>query len=237
MGYQFQGKVRYSECNEQGSLSLLAMMNYLQDCCTLHSESVGCSVEKSMQEKRGWILTSWNIEIEKMPVLGQELIVETWPYQFDRLYGYRNTVIKTTEGELLVKTDSHWVFFDATSGRPMRLTEEITGPFQKDVEEKLPMKEVSRKIQQPDVYTENVHPYLVKKSDLDTNRHVNNANYIRIAEDVLEKSFPVKHIRVEYNHAALLGNQIYPMVYREEQRTVVSLQDEQGKPYAVVELE
>ena len=37
--YSFDGRVRYSECDEDGRLSLVSMMNYLQDCSTFHSEA------------------------------------------------------------------------------------------------------------------------------------------------------------------------------------------------------
>ena len=30
--YSFEGRIRYSECDEAGRLSLFSLMNYLQDC-------------------------------------------------------------------------------------------------------------------------------------------------------------------------------------------------------------
>ena len=38
MNYSFNSRVRYSETGENGKLTHL---NYFQDCCTFHAESVG----------------------------------------------------------------------------------------------------------------------------------------------------------------------------------------------------
>ena len=46
MGYQFRSRVRYSEIDEDGKLTLPAILNYFQDCCTFHSEDVGLGMKK-----------------------------------------------------------------------------------------------------------------------------------------------------------------------------------------------
>ena len=43
--YTFDGRVRYSECDEHRNITLLSMINYLQDCTTFHSESIGRGIE------------------------------------------------------------------------------------------------------------------------------------------------------------------------------------------------
>ena len=41
MNYSFNSRVRYSETGENGKLTLPGVLNYFQDCCTFHAESVG----------------------------------------------------------------------------------------------------------------------------------------------------------------------------------------------------
>lgn len=45
MGYSFDGRIRYSEIGEDGCLTLPGVLNYFQDCCTFHSESIGQGME------------------------------------------------------------------------------------------------------------------------------------------------------------------------------------------------
>ena len=41
MDYSFNSRVRYSETGEDGRLTLPGVLNYFQDCCTFHAESIG----------------------------------------------------------------------------------------------------------------------------------------------------------------------------------------------------
>ena len=45
MGYSFDSRIRYSEIGENGCLTLPGVLNYFQDCCTFHSESIGQGME------------------------------------------------------------------------------------------------------------------------------------------------------------------------------------------------
>ena len=43
--YSFDSRVRYSETDETGKLTVLGLINYMQDCSTFHSADVGVGVE------------------------------------------------------------------------------------------------------------------------------------------------------------------------------------------------
>lgn len=42
-------------------------------------------------------------------------------------------------------------------------------------------------------------------------------------------------MRAEYKKSAVLGDKICPRVYAEEEKVIVSLEDEAGNPFTVVE--
>ena len=80
----------------------------------------------------------------------------------------------------------------------------------------------------------------VNPHHLDTNHHVNNAQYVRMAADYLPESFEIGQMRVEYRKQALLHDVLLPYVVKRtaesgEELYTVSLQDEEGKAYANVE--
>ncbi len=77
----------------------------------------------------------------------------------------------------------------------------------------------------------------VHKYHIDTNRHVNNGKYVSMAQEYLPQGFKIGKMRTEYRKAAVYGDIIHPFTAEEPGKTVVNLADEQGKPYAVVELE
>ena len=55
--YEFNSRVRYSEIDHHGTLTLPALINYFQDCSTFQSEDVGLGTEVLKAEKRAWILS------------------------------------------------------------------------------------------------------------------------------------------------------------------------------------
>ena len=70
---------------------------------------------------------------------------------------------------------------------------------------------------------------------LDTNQHVNNGQYVRIAMDHLPEKCLIGQLRAEYKKQAVLGTEMYPVVFETEDKTGVSLQDEAGAVYCNVE--
>ena len=74
--YTFDSRIRYSETDETGALSLLGVINYMQDCSTFQSEDIGLGVEYLEKKKRAWLLSSWRIVIDRYPVLGERIKME-----------------------------------------------------------------------------------------------------------------------------------------------------------------
>ena len=64
--YQFHSRVRYSETDEYGRLSVTGIINYLQDCSTFQSEDIGRGVSWLKSRNRAWWLTSWQIVMEAL---------------------------------------------------------------------------------------------------------------------------------------------------------------------------
>ena len=52
---------------------------------------------------------------------------------------------------------------------------------------------------------------------------MNNANYVRVAMELLPEDFTVKGLRVEYRVAAKLGDMLTPTIYQIEGGIIVSL--------------
>lgn len=229
--YCLNSKVRYSEANSQSKLTYYALLNYLQDSSTLHSEELGESGAQLLEQNMAWILSFWQICIEDMPKLSEDICVKTWPYQTKGLFGLRNFCMENAKGETIVKANSIWVLVDATTGRPMRITDEVSSHYPD--EPKLEMDYCDRKISIPEEYVE-MQPLTVPKYFIDTNNHMNNARYVMVAAEYLPEDFGVKEIRVEYKMAAVLGDVIVPRVTIKDKEVTVTLVDENGKAYASV---
>ena len=142
--YTFESRVRYSETDETGRLSVTGIMNYFQDCSTFQSEDLHMGISYLEEEKRAWWLNSWQIVIDRYPSLGEKIQISTYPHGFKGIYGYRNFLIRDESGAVIVKADSCWFFYDLEKGCPARVTpKEIRGYG--ECEEPLPMPEAPKK--------------------------------------------------------------------------------------------
>lgn len=231
--YEFGGRVRYSEIDHTGKMTLPALINYFQDCSTFHSEEVGLGMGRLKADRKAWVLSYWQVIVERYPELGERIVTGTFPTEFKGLYGNRNFYMKDEQGKQLACANSIWVFMDLEKGRPTRPEKEHIEPY--GTEEPLDMPYEGRKILMPEE-CEDMEPFPVRRYHIDTNEHVNNCQYVQMALEMLPREMSAGQLRVDYKKSAVLGDIIYPKVSREAERTVVELCDAEGKPYAVVEL-
>lgn len=229
--YELDGKIRYSETDSEGRLTYPQLLNYFQDCSTFQSEELGVGIAYMAERNLAWVLSSWQICINEMPKLAEEVKVSTWPYKMQGFFGYRNFCMCRPDGKKLAYANSLWVLIDTKTGKPTRVPEEIGNCYPN--EPQLEMECSSRKIPVPDHYEEK-EPIPVMRFFIDTNQHVNNEKYVMIAQEFLPEDFKIGEIRVEYKKAALLNDVLYPRVTKEDGQVSVVLADENGNTYAAV---
>ena len=241
--YTFQTRVRYSEVDPQRRMELSSILNCFQDCSNFHSQDLGGGIDTLTARKRVWLLSAWQIEIVRPPRLFDHITVGTWPYAFKGLYGYRNFIIYNEERghETAAYANSIWFLMDTETGLPARIAPEDSAAYL--LEEAYPMDYAPRKIALPavnlpdSVFSVQSFPEIrVTRMLLDTNNHVNNGQYVRLAEGVLPENFAVRGMRAEYRRAALLDDVIFPVLYAAptEDTCYVSLNDAAGQPFAIV---
>lgn len=230
--YQMEGTIRYSECAADNKIKLSAILNYFQDCTTENSERLGVGYVYLKEHHRAWLLNSWQVMIKRRPEVGEKVEICTWATGFKGVFGPRDFVMKTVDGEELVAAHSLWVYVDTESGRPIKPSEEEIAVY--EVEEPLPVEVASRKINLPKTAVP-VDTFAVRKYHIDTNSHMNNSKYVELACETLSEDFDVKELRVEYKRAAVLGNILDLRYEKEEERIVMGLCDKEGTPYAIVE--
>ena len=231
--YTFNSRVRYSEVDSNARLTLDGIINYMQDCTNFQSEDLGVGLEFHKEKKLAWILNSWQIVIDEYPKMGENITIGTQSFGYEKMFGHRNFLITKEDGTRVAIANSLWVLMDLKKNRPMIVTPEIGDVYGKH--KPLEMEYAPRKIKMPENVVKG-REFVVQESQLDTNHHVNNCQYICMAEDFLPEKFKVYQMRAEYKMQAKLGDMICPKTKVESGKVVVSLDDEKGKPYAIVEL-
>lgn len=235
MPYTFPARIRYTECDESGVLTPLAIINYMQDCSTFQSEELGVGIAFLKERHRAWFLNAWQIIIDRYPRFGETIEVGTFAHGFQGIYGFRHFFMKDAKGAYIVRADSTWFLCDTDHMLPQKATEEYALPYMEAELPELSMPKAGRKIAVPKVLTAG-EAVTVTRHHLDSNHHVNNAQYVEMAINAAGLSRP-KEIRAQYLKAAVLGDRITPMIGSDEAGAmVISLAAENGKPYAAVRL-
>ncbi len=232
--YTFQSRIRYSEVGPDGRLTLESLLDYFQDASTFHSEDLGLGVGYLKEKNMVWVLSSWQIVVERYPQLCETVIVGTAPYAFKGFVGYRNFWMETEAGERLAYANSIWSLMDTVKMTPARPPAEMLEGYR--LSEMLPMDYAPRKIAIPDNGQEQ-EELQVRPHHLDTNGHVNNGQHVRMAMDYIPADWRIRQMRAEYKRQAVLNDRLIPVVAVNTEKTLytVSLNGEDKRPYSIVE--
>jgi len=238
--YTFDSRIRYSEVDKDAYLTIESLIDYFQDCSTFQTQDGPATMEYLKERKIAWVLNSWQIVINRYPRLCEEVTIGTIPYDLKGFFGHRNFFMDTRDGERLAIANSVWTLFDFEKGVPARITPEIVEAY--PLEERLPMDYGDRKIMVPkeaEVLTG--EEILVRSHHLDTNNHVNNGQYIRMAiESLPDKAIKVTALRAEYKRQALLGDTLLPEIRKVSKNGAmtytINLKDVSNNPVCIVEL-
>lgn len=231
--YEMESKVSFSNSDVNLELSLDGLVDYFQDCAIFDSAKGKATVEYLYERNMAWLLSSWNICIDRMPRMDEEIVVSTIPYEFRGFFGYRNYLLKNKEGDVLVRADSMWSLIDIKELKPTRVTDELIKAY--ELGDKIEMNYKPRKIKLLGA-GEKKEGIKIRKSQIDSNKHLNNAEYVSICLDFIPDDKKVKELRVEYKNAVYLNEIIYPVVYEQDGIIQISLNDENNSTRAVVEI-
>ncbi len=219
--YSLKDKVTTSTCDEQGKLKLFAALQMMQDCSELWFNSEPTWKEYYGQHGMTQVLAFRQVEVVRMPVFGEDITVETIVFEVTPRFGYRNTMIYDAEHKPCVNSWSMGAFVNRHTGQLSPASDEACKSL--TIEPKLPMNYLPRKITIPKVKSEVMADFDVWQDYIDYNSHVNNAQYIRMAEHCIPVDFHTKGLRVEFKHPARLGDLLTPYVYRLDEAYVVVL--------------
>lgn len=231
--YSFNSRVRYSEVNSEQEMTLPALLDYLQDCCTFQSEELASGVDYLKEHHQAWVLSSWEVFVKRYPKLAENITINTWPYDFKNFYGYRNFTITDEQGEVVAAANSVWVFMDTEKMKPVKISDHFIEVYRDEMGKRLERDWSERKIKICGE-TEQKAPIAVQRFHIDTNHHMNNSKYVMTAENYLPEEFETASLRVEYKKAAVQDDILYPEVLENGKNIIVSLADECGKAYAIV---
>ena len=219
--YNLEYKVTTSTCDSEGRLKLYSALQMMQDCSEMWIDSEPGVKQYFAEQNMAQLLASRQVEVIRVPEYKEELTVTSTVYGMKPMFGFRNTFIYDAEGKPCYKTWSMGAFVDKSNGKLKRVDDATIASM--TLEPQLEMNYKDRRIILPKEGGTTLDPISVLRADIDYNKHLNNANYIRMAMELLPEDFKVKGLRVEYRVAAKLGDLLIPTIYQINGGLIVSL--------------
>ena len=219
--YSLNYKVTTSSCDSEGRLKLYSALQMMQDCSEMWIDSEPDVKQYFTEQNMAQLLATRQVEILRVPEFKESLTVTTSIYGMKPMFGFRNTFIYDSEGKPCYRTWSMGAFVDKTAGKLKRVDDATIASM--TLEPQLEMNYKDRRIMLPKEGGETLDPIKVLRADIDYNKHVNNANYVRMAMELLPENFKVQGLRVEYRVAAKLGDVLIPTIYKIEGGFIISL--------------
>ena len=230
--YTLNYKVTTSCCDSEGKLKLYSALQMMQDCSEMWIDveptARKCFTDNNMTQ----LLATRQVEVLRVPRYKEDLTVTTSIYEVMPMYGFRNTFIRDVQGQPCYRTWSMGAFVDLGTGKLARIADDAIASLTLDPKQEMNYR--GRRIILPKQEGNLMESVMVMRADIDYNRHMNNANYVRIAMELLPEGFEVRDMRVEYRLAAKLGDMLTPTLYPIDGGYIVAL-DIDGQPSAIIE--
>jgi len=209
--YRMEFMVHYHEVNPEEQATPLTLLYFLEDAAIAHSESVGYGLSQVKAEGLAWVLNRWHLQMEQYPRLGEKVIIETWPSSFERFYGRREFLIRNMTQEIIGRATSLWIFYNIATKRPSRISSEFGIVYGLD-----PLRAIDDSFEPLQGFEAGAEKceqdFSVRRSDIDTNGHVNNANYLQWMLEVVPEGIyqtnQLASIEIQYKKETTYGSSI-----------------------------
>ena len=122
--------VPQSVIDENGHVNNVAYVQWMQDIAIEHYTAIG-GVGPTQHVGATWVARSHLIEYLLPAFANEQIEIRTWIESYRRVRSLRKyEFVRITDGKLLVRGETDWVFVDAQTGSPRAIPEEVVRIFQ-----------------------------------------------------------------------------------------------------------
>lgn len=170
--------------DDRKRLSLVGLLNILQDAAWIHARHLGWGYEDLIGRGTIWVLARQKVAMQRWPLWGDSIVIRTWGRPTTGAIAVREYEI-LKDGDKLGECTTSWLILDATTRRPQKFDH---GAFNHLCRQEGLLEMAAQRIApRNDLGT--VDNIRVRNSDLDVNGHVNNTRY---AQWILDSMSPAE---------------------------------------------
>lgn len=209
-----------------------SILKFMENAGSFHSDAIGFGLNTMHETLVAWALLDWKVQVLRRPKYGEKLTIETWSKASTKVFAYRDFYMYVGD-ELCAKGSSKWFLIDLKRRMPMRINNTVMEKYGIENISAIEINELE-KFDVPEEYDNEVS-VKVRRSDLDTSKHVHNLNYLDYAneafnDDMLGNNFvPVYNtIRINYHLEMKYGDVVKVRLLRKDDIAYITILSEDG---------
>jgi acyl-CoA thioester hydrolase len=114
--------------DENGHVNNVAYVQWMQDIAVEHYSSLG-GIEAQGADST-WVVREHRVEYFLPAFENEELEIKTWVEDIRRVRSLRKyEFIRKSDGKIIVKGETDWVFVDVKTGSPRAIPQEVVDVF------------------------------------------------------------------------------------------------------------
>jgi acyl-CoA thioester hydrolase len=113
-----------SVIDENGHVNNVTYVQWMQDIAVEHYATAGGVTAQGQHAT--WVVREHKVEYLRPAFAGEEIEIRTWVEDARRVRSLRKyEFARVSDGSLLVRGETDWVFVDASTGRPLPIPETV----------------------------------------------------------------------------------------------------------------
>ena len=203
--------VNYSEIDPTYRMRLDSIISAFQTVTLYHSTEMGVDADSLAKHSNGfWVLCKSRFKINRLPVIGDEITMETWPTTVTPLRFMRDYVF-SFQGAADICGQSEWCVMDMDT-RTVRKTSTVCYPHEMEHRtDRSGAGDFARRresVEEGDLH----HVHTSRFVDVDPNGHTNNVAYVRMVLDCFTPeefaALPLDSFEIYYLSQSYFGDEL-----------------------------
>ena len=214
--YQEHFLLRTAHCDFTGRWRPSDILAAMQELAGMHAHLLGCGRDATLEQNLVWVLSRTELVMDRYPVVGETIRVETFPAPNKRWFFPRYFIFHDQQERVIGKAGTLWLLMD-TVHRTMSISQEVIRclPDNSDLTPPLDMP--------GNIAPLSAQPLLIPQTplytDIDVNGHVNNTRYAdwlcnALGIDAMGE-YEIARLLIHYTREILPGDQLIMALQRE----------------------
>ncbi len=231
---EFTHRIRYSETDHTGRLSMQGLLRLFQDLNYLGAEDADRGIAYQDAHGAAWYLLAWDVHATRMPCLSETVTFTSRFYHMAGALAKKYMTLTNTAGDVLAYALTSWAYVNRATGEPLPFPDGYW-----EGEEILPLPaaygQLTRVRAGKTVRT--LSPVIVGDILIDENGHVNNVRFSELALSLLSHDTGAHLLRAAFIRESRRGDILTPEISGTEASPVLAFRAQDGEIRAIFSAE